>query len=264
MFNHPCFSKAASRWFKAVHLPVAQKCNLKCSYCTRLTDCVHENQPGVASKVITPRQALNKVEVAVKKSPRIKVICISGPGEALANKNTFETLSLLKKQFPQLVKCISTNGLLLADKIDELVELGVSTLSVTVNSVDSEIVSSLVTWLDYREQVFPSEQGAELLIQKQFDGISQAIKKGLTVKINSIFIPGYEDQLIDVAVMYKGLGVKQMNIVPLIPQGEMIFYEAPSAIELQSIRKSVSKIINLSPSCQNCQAETWPDQIITR
>lgn len=264
MINHPCFSKAASRWFEAIHLPVAPKCNLKCNYCTRLSDCLHENRPGVASRVITPRQALSKVEQALKNNPRVKVIGISGPGEPLANNNTFLTLALLQKQYPELVKCVSTNGLLLAEKIDELIELGVSTLSVTVNSLDSEMVGSLVSWISYREKVYSRGQGAELLIQKQFDGVAQAIKKGLTVKINSVYIPGHEDQLRDVAMTYRGLGVKHMSIVPLIPQGGMIFYEAPTANELQSIKKSLTGIIKVLPSCQNCQGESWQEEPITK
>lgn len=126
------------------------------------------------------------------------------------------------------------------------------------------MVNSLVSWMSYRDKVYANEQGAELLIQKQLDGVAQAIKKGLTVKINSVYLPGYDEQLLDVAMTYKSLGVKQMSIVPLIPQGEMVFFEAPTPSELQSVKKSLGKIVKILPSCQNCQRESWNEEPMTK
>jgi nitrogen fixation protein NifB len=39
-------------------------------------------------------------------------------------------------RFPQLIKCVSTNGLLLEDYAEQLYAVGVRTVTVTVNAVD--------------------------------------------------------------------------------------------------------------------------------
>ncbi len=68
-----------------------------------------------------------------------KVVGIAGPGEPLANSATFETLKRVKKEFPEMILCLSTNGLLLPEKIKELVEIGVSHVTVTLNTLDEQV-----------------------------------------------------------------------------------------------------------------------------
>ena len=56
---------------------------------------------------------MDMVKKVVDKYDYIKVVGIAGPGEPLANEETFETLRRLHEQYPDVIKCISTNGLLL-------------------------------------------------------------------------------------------------------------------------------------------------------
>ncbi|MCG7855251.1 MAG: radical SAM protein, partial [Methanoregulaceae archaeon] len=118
--EHPCFSERACHAFGRAHVPVAPKCNIQCNYCIRDYDCVNESRPGVTSKVLSPEEAVELVRRAIEKFPYIKVIGIAGPGEPLANEGTFETLRRLQEEFPNVIKCLSTNGLLLPEKIDLL------------------------------------------------------------------------------------------------------------------------------------------------
>jgi len=71
--QHPCFSRAASRWFERLHLLVAAGCNIKCCYCSRVYDCVNDSAPGVISKIILFREALRKVRNALQKDDRLRV-----------------------------------------------------------------------------------------------------------------------------------------------------------------------------------------------
>ncbi|MFA5002604.1 MAG: radical SAM protein, partial [Methanolinea sp.] len=137
--EHPCFSEKACHAFGRCHVPVAPKCNIQCNYCIRDFDCVNESRPGVASKVLNAKEAIGLVRDALQKFPYIKVIGIAGPGEPLANEDTFETLRVLKEEFPNVIKCISTNGLLLPEKIDLLQKYDVGNVTVTLNAIDPEI-----------------------------------------------------------------------------------------------------------------------------
>ncbi len=118
--GHPCFGGNQHKNGR-IHLAVAPRCNIKCGYCTRKHDCVNESRPGVASRIQTPQEALETVR-NVMASDRlgeiIKVVGIAGPGDPLANTETFEAFRLIGKEFPQLIKCLSTNGLLLPESLE--------------------------------------------------------------------------------------------------------------------------------------------------
>jgi nitrogen fixation protein NifB len=137
-FRHPCFDEDAHDAVGRVHLPVARVCNIQCNYCIRDFDCVNESRPGVAAKVLGPDDAIEMVRKVMAKYPYIKVIGIAGPGEPLANDETFETLRRLQEEFPNVIKCISTNGLLLPEKIDLLQKYNVGNVTVTLNAIDPE------------------------------------------------------------------------------------------------------------------------------
>ena len=74
------------------------------------------------------------MERALRLDSRLRVAGVAGPGEPLANPATLETLRLIHARFPRLLLCLSTNGLVLSDALPELLDCGVSTLTVTVNT----------------------------------------------------------------------------------------------------------------------------------
>lgn len=113
---------------------MAPRCNIRCGYCDRRYDCANESRPGVTSEVISPEAALDRVERALRLDSRLRVAGVAGPGEPLANPATLETLRLIHARFPRLLLCLSTNGLVLSDALPELLDCGVSTLTVTVNT----------------------------------------------------------------------------------------------------------------------------------
>lgn len=248
--GHPCFSKSAQRWFECVHLPVAPRCNIKCYYCTKTGDCPNENRPGTASKTLAPWQAVRKLKKLISQNPRICVVGISGPGDPLANDQTFETLKLVHREFPHMLKCISTNGLLLAEKAQELRECGVTTVSVTVNAVNHEIAGYIYGWIYYDGEVVEGPDGAAILVRKQLAGIRAADELGLKVKVNSVLIPGINDfHLPAVAASVKKLGASIMNIVPLVPQAEYTGLQPPTPMQLEDARKRSTLIIGQMSNC---------------
>ncbi|GAV23485.1 radical SAM protein [Carboxydothermus pertinax] len=254
--KHPCFSKAATRWFGRVHLPVAPKCNISCHYCTRLYDCVNENRPGVTSKLMTPKEALQYVKQLVERDERIKVVGIAGPGEPLANRSTWYTLFMVHRCFPELIKCISTNGLLLAEKLPELQKAGVRAVTVTVNAVSKEVGSRIYGYVFYRGQIYTGAAGAELLWRAQYEGIRLARKLGMVVKVNSVLIPGVNDEhLEEVARAVKTAGAHVMNIIPLIPQGGFADLLPPPPERVNLMRQKLSPIIKQITHCRRCRAD---------
>lgn len=252
--QHPCFSKQGHQWFSYLHLPVAPKCNIKCSYCLRQYDCINENKPWAVSKVISPKQALKQVINNLSRDPHVKVIGIAGPGESLANNETFEALRIIHSSFPEATKCVSTNGLKLADSVDVLKACGVKTVSVTVNAVKKEVGRLIHKWALYNEHLYEGTQAAELIIERQIEGIKKAAASGILVKINTVLIPGVNAQYIaDIALEVKQAGAYVMNIIPLFPQGEFSLFPAPDAKMLDNANKEVCRLFPKSSNCFHCK-----------
>lgn len=255
-YGHPCFSQEAQHNVGRMHLAVAPKCNIKCNYCTRRHDCANENRPGVTNRVISPIEALELVGKVVEKDSRIKVIGIAGPGDPLANDTTFETFRLIHREFPELIKCLSTNGLLLPDRLDDLVEVGVSSLTVTINAFNPWVGGKIYSWVNYKKKPFYSEDAASILSCNQLLGVDGAIKRGFKLKVNSVLIPGVnERELPELASLLKGFGVRMMNIMPLIPQAEFSKIQAPSPALLNLVRDECEKIIPQFKHCRQCRAD---------
>ena len=95
-----------------------------------------------------------------------------------------------------------------------------------------------------------------LLLEKQNRGIRKAVESGLTVKINTVLIPGVNDkQMPKLATRIKEAGAKIMNIIPLIPSGEMKNWLSPSCEEIRKAQRERKKIIPQFHCCEQCRAD---------
>ena len=118
--EHPCFGACKNKRGR-IHLPVAPGCNIECRFCDRR---INEDAqiPGNTSKVIKPEEACGYIRKALEYVPELTTVGIAGPGDTLATPFALDTFRLVKKDFPKLLRCMSTNGLLLNDKADEVID----------------------------------------------------------------------------------------------------------------------------------------------
>ncbi len=256
--GHPCFGGNRHKNGR-IHLAVAPRCNIKCGYCTRKHDCVNESRPGVTSRIQTPEQALLTVRDIMANETFgsiIKVVGIAGPGDPLANEETFETFRLIDAEFPQLIKCLSTNGLLLPEKIELLHQLDLRSLTITINALDPEVGGKVYNHISYHGKRYSQAEAARILIANQLAGLARAAEYGMHVKINTVLIPGVnEAQVPLIAAKVKELGAFVMNVMPLIPQADFAQVIPPTATELELIRSANEKVIGQFRHCQQCRAD---------
>lgn len=254
--NHPCFSKEAHHKFGRIHLPVAPACNIQCRYCIRKYDCANESRPGITSRVMTPCEAMERVRAIVGRNDNISVIGIAGPGDPLANDATFETLRAIHKEFPELILCVSTNGLRLPDRLEELMKAGVKSLTITINAVTPGMAEKVYSWASYKGKRYAGRDAASLIVNNQWRGLTNAIDAGLIVKINTVFIPGVNDVEIPLIAWHAGeRGADIMNIMPLIPQAEFEGRERPSLKMITKKRAECEKHIPQMTHCRQCRAD---------
>lgn len=165
--NHPCFNKKASASYGRVHLPVAPRCNIQCNFCNRIYDCANENRPGVTAKVQTPDESVKFLEKLFKFRQDISVIGIAGPGDPMCDADkTLATFEKCKSHFPNALLCLSTNGLALPEHVDEIVRLGVSHVTVTVNAVTPDVGSKVYSWVRYEGKNYYGKEAARILLAR--------------------------------------------------------------------------------------------------
>ncbi len=256
--RHPCFNERAHQEVGRVHLPVASRCNIRCNFCERRV-CANLTlqHPGWARRLLVPEEAARLVDdLAARRPDERFVVGVAGPGEPLANPETFTALGYIHRQHPALLKCISTNGLLLEQELPRLLEVGVSALTVTVNAPDSRIGRHIYAWVRHLGVVYRGQEASEILIASQMRGIRAALEAGLAHKVNTVLIPGVNDRYMTrLARRLREAGVSLMNIMPLIPGGRMQDRRAPTCRELFEARSDCSRIVPQFQCCEQCSAD---------
>ena len=252
--DHPCFGSHGATTGR-IHLPVCPGCNIACRFCERSINTT-ENRPGVTGRVLKPQEALEIVGKAIEISPEIKVAGIAGPGDTLASDNAFKTFRLIDKNFPELIKCMSTNGLMLSERADEVIAAGIDSLTVTVNAVDPEIEAQLNDYIIWHGKKIEGVEGAKILIANQLEGIRKIAEAGITVKVNTVLVPRINgSHIAEIAATVAEAGAEKYNIIPLIPSAKLKDEPAPNCAEIEAARRAAADYIELFLHCNHCRAD---------
>lgn len=151
------------------------------------------------------------------------------PG-ALASPHALEAFRLIHRRHPWLIHCLSTNGLLLWEKAKALAAAGVKSVTVTMNAVDATILPRICSYVGYNGQRLNEEGGAKRLIMAQVAGIRRAVCLGMSVKVNTVVVPGINDGHVgEIARTAAQCGASFFNLIPLLPQNEFSAWRGPSS-----------------------------------
>ena len=260
--EHPCFGSHAARTGR-IHLPVCPGCNIACRFCQRSLN-YEENRPGVTGRVLKPEEACQIVE-------KDHVCAIPGRDSAVALKpirfrsidgchlnrdNAFKTFELIGQRFPWLIKCMSTNGLLLNERADEVIAAGIDSLTVTVNAVDPQILVQLNDYVVWHGKKLEGIEGAKILIQNQLEGIKKIAEAGITVKVNTVLVPRINgNHIAAIAQAVAEAGADKYNIIPLIPTAKLKDEPAPNCAQIEEARRAAGEYIEIFLHCNHCRAD---------
>lgn len=257
--KHPCFSCDSAHKYARIHLPIAPKCNISCNYCLRKYDCVNESRPGVTTEVLSPSEAFLKYKFVKSKMPNLTVVGIAGPGDALANfQEVKETIKLIKEYDPEVTFCLSTNGLMLPFYCEELIQLGVTHVTITINGVEPKITAKVYKYIDYLGVTYTGEAGAKILLINQLSGLKYLSDRGVVCKVNIVMLKGINDYHIEeIAKKVKSLGATVTNIMQMIPVKGSVFEQMPlvSNMEIMNLRKKCEVHISQMYHCKQCRAD---------
>jgi nitrogen fixation protein NifB len=255
--EHPCYTESAARTSGRMHLPVAHRCNLGCNYCERAigVGAAVYRGPGSSRSILSP-QAASALADRVAGLGWLRVVGIAGPGEPLANPETFETLRVVRAAHRDLLLCLSTNGLDLEQSLPELLRAGLKALTVTINTTSPETAARLYGWAQIDGRRVTGEAAAPEILLRQWRGLAAAAEAGLLIKVNSVLIPGVNtEDLPAVARDAAYVGAHRHNIMPLIPRGRMRNMSAPSQHELEAVREECARWLPQFRGCIQCPAD---------
>lgn len=261
--DHPCYSEQAHHYFARMHVAVAPACNIQCNYCNRKYDCSNESRPGVVSELLTPDQAIKKVLAVAAEIPQMTVLGIAGPGDPLANpERTFDTFRQLSEKAPDIKLCVSTNGLSLPEHVDEIAKHNIDHVTITINCVDPEIGAKIYPWIYWQNKRIRGVEAAKILIEQQQKGLEMLTARGILVKVNSVMIPGVNDEhLKEVSRIVKEKGAFLHNVMPLIAEEEHGTYYGimgqaePTAEQLQALQDECAGDMAMMRHCRQCRAD---------
>ncbi len=261
--DHPCYSEEAHHYFARMHVAVAPACNIQCNYCNRKYDCANESRPGVVSEKLTPDQAMRKVVTVANEVPQLSVLGIAGPGDACYDwKKTKATFEQISQEIPDIKLCISTNGLALPDHVDELARMNVDHVTITINMVDPEIGAKIYPWIYYNKRRYEGIEAARILHERQMLGLEMLTARGILTKINSVMIPGVNDEhLLEVNKWVKERGAFLHNVMPLISDPAhgthygLTGQRGPTPMELKALQDKLEGGAKLMRHCRQCRAD---------
>ena len=148
-----------------LRISITDKCNLRCKYCMP-TDI--DSVP--MSRILSFEEIASVVrEAACLGINRIK---ITG-GEPLIRRNCCTLIKMLKQIDGISQVTITTNGLLLCEYIDELIDAGIDGINISIDTLDKERYKHL-TGYDKLDLVL--------------EGLDAVIKSGIACKINAVSV----------------------------------------------------------------------------
>ncbi len=198
-----------NRRFYKVILPVTKKCFSQCIFCGTQDLACNLAKKDISS-IISPKEA---IDIARKIRFKNVILEIGGFGDPLFNEETFQTLRLLIIEDIEIPTFITTNGLLIHDKIDDILSVSIKTVKIIINSLDPNIGKRLIKGINFRGTSLIGLDSAFLFQELQLQGIQRLLKKDVNVVVQTIIFPGTNDrhipEIIDVLNM---LGVKYLDL----------------------------------------------------
>ncbi len=213
-------------------------------------------------QALIPEQALTWVADIMSKDGKVDGVNIGGPGDPLADLGpTLDTLRLVRERYPAMAQGITTLGLGGEQYAEQLVEAGVSHVTLLVDGVDLEVVKKLYAWIRPGARTIPLFTAAELLLEEQVKAATGFLQAGCEVQVRTTVYPGYNDAHVEeIARSMAALGVKSMSVLPFDPdtEGEPML-ERPSRESMTRIRDRVAKYMTVVEVPEKIQVDGTAD-----
>jgi len=215
-FSYTCFSS------EALHpggmlLHLATACNMQCRFCFSVREPVPRRPlEKMGTTILTEEAAVSMVDCRFENGVPPSIIEIGGPGEPLLLAETYTLLRQLHTSYPDMPLSIWTNGVLLPDRLNDLVRSGVSHLTLSLAAATPGTAENIYDWTAYRGRKYVAREAAELVLQQQWNGLVDAVEAGIVVTAYvAVMREVNEHEVPMVRMRAEEIGADRVVIVPL-------------------------------------------------
>jgi cyclic pyranopterin phosphate synthase len=206
-----------------LRLSITDRCNLRCLYC----------RPQDEWTFIPHQEILSFEEMAelvdVAKQAGVEKVRLTG-GEPFARKDFIPFVGRLHAKYPDLDLRITTNGTLLAGRVDELREAGISCLNISLDTLQRKKFEE-ITKTDGYDQVRA--------------GIDACLKGGLRVKVNVVALKGINDDELPGFVDFARDNGVDVRFIEFMPIGYQSRWSRENYWPAEEIIAEVEKLVPL-------------------
>lgn len=214
--TYPCFSREGLAE-RAMLLHVTTVCNMRCRHCVREQGAAGwEKSEGIGTTVMSADAAVQLVDLGLKGPEPPVVVEIGGPGEPLMNMVTYAVLRRLRAAYPGLELSVWTNGILLAERLEDLMRSGAKKITLSLNAATHDTAERIYDRIIFHGRNYGGAEAARLLLQQQWTGLEQAVETGFGVSVCIARIPGVNEREVDRISSIAGkIGAERIIVAPL-------------------------------------------------
>jgi cyclic pyranopterin phosphate synthase len=183
-----------------LRVSVTDRCDLRCVYC------MAEDTAFLPKSEILSLEEIDRIAAAFVRLGTRK-IRVTG-GEPLVRRNVITLFRMLGARLGQGLDelTLTTNGTLLARHAAALVDAGVRRVNVSLDTLIPERFAAMTRW------------GR---IDNTLAGIAAAQEAGLQVKINTVAVPGVNDDEFDSLLEWCGARGFDLTLIETMPMGDI-------------------------------------------
>lgn len=200
VFAWPNELRDISKGLALTFVTPAVQCNLSCSFCAI------RQRRETQDPVLTPTDYAYFID-DVASSEAVAIVSIQGYEPLLTESWIYTETILRTAQRRQLPSGLVTNGILLRDRCDELVDLKPTGITVSIDSADEEIHDRI--------------RGRTGALARTLDGIRALTRVMQTdrLTVNSVLQPGRRAFLDDMPMLLARLGIRYWVVSPVLKIG---------------------------------------------
>jgi cyclic pyranopterin phosphate synthase len=215
------------RSFRTLRVSLTGNCNLACTYC--VSDLKAKTDSRVRKGILSVDELFTIISSLHLINP-LDTVRLTG-GEPLLYKGAERLVERLKDLSGIRVK-MTTNGVLLKDKISSFKKAGIDSVNVSLDAMDEEIFFRITKRRD---------------LSKVLSGIEAAVKEGIPVKINSVIVKGVNENEIIPLLEYGERTGAVVRFLEVMPMGHLNQNFSNLYVSEKEILERVEKVNSVYP-----------------
>ena len=212
-----------------LRISVTDRCNLRCKYCMPKKDISFMPKERLLTMDEMLRIAKLTSELGISK------IRITG-GEPLVREDIVKLVENIKSLENIKEVCMTTNGVLLNNYLDKLVEAGLDRINISLDSLKKDLYRDITGGGD---------------LYTVLEAIERCLEKGLKVKLNTVMIQNYnDDEIFDFIEFTKQKNI-DVRFIEMMPIGAGSQFKTITTAQIKKLILQTTALVSCDENIKN-------------